>query len=180
MSKSKYLYAAVLLIVFVILIIGIKKVISTNTLQVIDIIEDLPRSSHYLQRQLSDITGIVIHHSATTGQTAYDFADYHVNHHGWPGIGYHYVIPPEGGVLQTNQLTSISYHTLYTNTPLVAICLPGNFNVAEPSAAQLRDLKKLIKQLKNTLPNQVTLSGHRDHKNTSCPGDNLYPLIQDL
>ncbi|CAL1548904.1 unnamed protein product, partial [Lymnaea stagnalis] len=117
---------------------------------------------------------IVVHHSASTNQTAEDFAEYHVLTHGWPGIGYHFVVEKDGKIIMGNPLTNISYNTENQNTKTVAICLSGNFEVEQPTAAQMASLGNLIAYLRNELPQSLQVYGHRDFAATSCPGNNLY------
>lgn len=135
--------------------------------------------STYPTRQLSQIKRIVVHHAAAQNQTAVDYARYHVGSNGWPGIGYHYVIEKNGRVIQGNPLENISYHVgAGENTPSIGICLSGNFDIEHPTPIQLKRLEQLIKKLRQDLPQALEINGHRDFKNKSCPGDNLYPLIQ--
>lgn len=128
----------------------------------------------YGTRSLNQITQAVVHHSATTNQTAEDYARYHVQHHQWPGIGYHYVIEKDGTIVQGNPLTNVSYHTSGQNTKSVGICLSGNFEIEQPTPQQMHSLGLLINYVRQQVPNAMQVYGHRDFANTSCPGDNLY------
>jgi N-acetyl-anhydromuramyl-L-alanine amidase AmpD len=128
----------------------------------------------YGTRRLDQITQTVVHHSAATNQTAEDYARYHVNHHRWPGIGYHYVIEKDGTIVQGNPLTNVSYHTRGYNTKSIGICLSGNFEIEQPTAQQMHSLGLLIDYVRGVVPNQMQVYGHRDFGSTSCPGDNLY------
>ncbi len=146
-------------------------------------IDQLPKHATrtYSKRSLNKINGIVLHHSASFGQTAVDYARYHINKKDpWPAIGYHFVLYPDGRIEQTNHLDTISYHTGGTNTSKIGICLSGNFEQGKPTKAQLASLKKLIRYLRRKFPQYLRVSGHRDHGSTACPGKHLYPLIQDL
>ena len=128
----------------------------------------------YGTRSLNQIEQTIVHHSATTNQSAEDYANYHVSHHGWPGIGYHYVIEKDGTIVQGNPLTNVSYHTSGQNTKSIGICLSGNFEIEQPTAAQMHSLQILINYLRQQVPNSMQVYGHRDFGTTSCPGDNLY------
>ena len=63
---------------------------------------------------------------------------------------------------------------------LTGLCLIGDFNKHEPTDVAVYAVKSLIdcgvKQGKIT--HNYVLKGHRDVGQTSCPGDNLYALIQ--
>ena len=104
----------------------------------------------YSTRNLSQINKIVLHHSAGTFQhDAYDMARWHtdapvwitnaqgdqenIGGRGWPGIGYHFVIQPDGTTHQTNNLDTISYHTQNNNTVGIGICMTGNFDTQQPT-----------------------------------------------
>ena len=93
----------------------------------------------------------------------------HLSATGAPGIAYHFYILEDGTTYQTNYLQTISWHIKNNNTASVGICLSGNFDHAKPTNAQLKSLRKLLKTLKQALP-QTQIIGHRDLRPTSCPG----------
>ena len=145
--------------------------------QIKDITAELPKSSTktYGRRSLSQIVRYVIHHSATSGGDPWSFARYHVQTNGWPGIGYHFVIMPDGTTYQTNALETISYGVENMNTGAVNTCLVGNFEVTKPTAAQINAVVYLHKDLAARL-GQKPIVGHNDLKQTTkCPGKNLDP-----
>jgi N-acetyl-anhydromuramyl-L-alanine amidase AmpD len=145
---------------------------------IIDIVDDLPKhpTKRYGTRPISAINKYIIHHSASTTHTAEDFARYHVNSRDWPSIGYHFAIEKDGTIKQTNRLNTLSYHTSGENTTGVGIVLSGNFNIEQPTPAQIKSLKQLLNLLKKEVGN-YPVYGHRDFAATSCPGDNLYYYI---
>lgn len=152
--------------------------------KMINIIADqLPRDPErsYLDRNISQIEFLVIHHSATTGGSPQAFAEYHVNNNGWPGIGYHYVIQPDGKIYQTQPLTKSSYHTgSGDNYRSVGICLSGDFSNKQPAPAQMNALIWLLRYLKSILP-PVAIVGHKDLKSsTSCPGSINVDQINEI
>lgn len=145
--------------------------------QIKDITAELPKSQtkSYGRRALSQIVRYVIHHSATSGGDPWSFARYHVENNGWPGIGYHFVIMPDGTIYQTNALETISYGVENMNTGSVNTCLVGNFEVTKPTAPQLTAVVELHKRLAAQL-GQKPIVGHNDLKQTTkCPGKNLDP-----
>lgn len=157
---------------FIILLIWAK----SQEIQIVDKVNSLMRSSSetYPTRSLDHINKIIVHHAAAIGQTAEDYARYHVLSKLWPGIAYTYVIEKQGMIVQGNLLTWITNNTSGQNTSSVSICLSGDFTKEEPTAAQLKSLKKLIKHLRKILPQRLEVSGHKDYGTTSCPGPNLY------
>lgn len=167
------------LILFVVLAAGVYFLFKRKIV-IIDKINTLPRSStlKYSTRSLAQIEQIVIHHSASIGQKAEDYARYHVESRGWAGIGYHFVIEVDGSIIQGNHLETISYNTQNNNTKTIGICLSGDFTKQEPTAAQLKSMEGLISHLRKLLKKQLPVSGHKDYATTSCPGPNLYKHIQ--
>jgi N-acetylmuramoyl-L-alanine amidase len=142
--------------------------------RIIYLADKLLRHPHkrYAQRKHGDIARIVIHHSGTRTGTPEEFARYHVQHCGWPGIGYHFVIGKEGEVWKVNDLTTVSFHAKGVNSDGVGICLVGNFSAEKPALAQLTSLRWLIGRLQAELQPVPYVVLHRDIKGskTSCPG----------
>ncbi len=138
----------------------------------------------YQCRTLSDIHQIVIHHSATRNGTPFSYANYHVTQHGWPGIGYHYVIQKDGTVYKCNQLTTISYHVSGHNRRSVGICLTGDFRLEEPTTLQYRQALALTQQLLETLSLSTShVFGHRElrgHHSNHCPGISMVQFRKNL
>lgn len=135
-----------------------------------NITDQLTKSGSYQKRSLNDITDITVHHSASLNGEPEAYARHHVYNNGWPGIGYHYVIQPDGKIYQVNELDSVSYHNGYNNTNAIGICLTGNFNIEDPKKAQLVSLRKLIRNLKIKIPSIKYVVGHKQVTSTSCPG----------
>lgn len=140
-----------------------------------NITDSLPTKpgAKYHRRTLGYIDKIIVHHSATSSGTPESFANYHINQNGWPGIGYHFVIDKEGTVYQTNDLETVSYHCSGQNASSVGVCLIGNFDIETLTAGQQKNLDRLVQNLRGKLPRPIKVFGHRDFKNTNCPGANL-------
>jgi hypothetical protein len=165
-----------LLLILVVALLFFALVSFSKPIQIIDKYNSLMRSSNqtYRTRSLSSINQIVVHHSASIGQFAEDYARYHVRSKGWPGIGYTFVLEINGDIIQANPLTNVSYGVSGHNTRSINICLSGDFTKQEPSSLQLKSLKKLITHLRKELPQQLPVKGHKDYGQTSCPGPALY------
>ena len=146
-----------------------------------NVISKLPKHEHfsYGKRSLSEITQIIIHHSAGS-LTAEETARYHVEDRGWPGIGYHFIITPGGFVQMTNALDTISYHCKGENTKSIGICLQGNFEQSVPFVSQIDALSELVRMLKELINPGLKVYGHRDKRATLCPGKHLYESIQPI
>lgn len=170
-KHKKLLFFGLVLVLFVVFVAAAPK-----RVKIIDKTTQLMRSSSlkYATRALSQINQIVVHHSASIGQTAEDYARYHVQSKGWAGIGYHFVIEVNGDIIQANLLTNVSYNVSGHNTRSIGICLSGDFTKQEPSPQQLKSLKNLIAHLRREFPQQLEVFGHKDYGQTSCPGPSLY------
>jgi N-acetyl-anhydromuramyl-L-alanine amidase AmpD len=133
---------------------------------------------------------IVVHHSATTAGTL-EAIDAGQRGRGFTnGVAYHFLInngrsagTADGQILPTarwlGQLdgahTKVASHPEF-NTEGIGICLIGNFDLQEPTAAQMASLEMLVLALKKRY--QIPLEGifgHGELKNTRCPG-RLFPL----
>jgi N-acetyl-anhydromuramyl-L-alanine amidase AmpD len=170
-SKDKQLlFVGLIILLFVVFVAATSKGV-----RIIDKTTKLMRSStlKYTTRSLNSINQIFVHHSASIGQTAEDYARYHVQSKGWAGIGYHFVIEINGDIIQCNPLINVSYNVSGHNTRSIGICLSGDFTQQEPTAAQLKSLANLIKHLRKELPQYLAVNGHKEYGQTSCPGSNL-------
>jgi len=133
---------------------------------------------------------IVIHHSATAAGTL-EAIDASQRGRGFTnGVAYHFLInngrsagTTDGQILPTarwiSQLdgahTRVASHPEF-NTEGIGICLIGNFDLQQPSAAQMASLEMLVLALRNRY--QIPLDsifGHGELKNTRCPG-RLFPM----
>jgi N-acetyl-anhydromuramyl-L-alanine amidase AmpD len=128
---------------------------------------------------------IIIHHSATDTGTAHSFHRYHLSR-GWEhGLGYHFVIGnasgAEDGRIEVGhrwrgQMTGA--HCKSTDNRYnrfgIGICLVGNFENREPSAAQTANLEALVRFLASEChiaPQHIY--GHGDLADTRCPGEHF-------
>lgn len=128
-----------------------------------------------------------VHHSATANScTATIIADYHVKAHGWPSIGYHRVIYPNGTIAITLPVTNTGYNVACkevvdgvstSNWRGVGICLIGNFiGGKQPTPSQLASLEWLIEAL--DLP---IVHAHAESDIPSeCPGQNYQAWLNPI
>lgn len=143
-------------------------------MNILDISGDLPVSDtkRYKRRPLALVDTVVLHHSATESGSPKAFADYHVRHNRWPGIGYHFVVGQKGEAWQTNDLTTISYHASGWNARSIGVCLVGNFDKQKLEGQQKNTLLALLAHLKDM--GVKRLVGHRETgAKKSCPGLNV-------
>ncbi|NQZ01123.1 MAG: N-acetylmuramoyl-L-alanine amidase [Bdellovibrionales bacterium] len=125
---------------------------------------------------------IIIHHSATAAGSVKAFDNYHTKQ-GYGGVAYHFVIGngkgmKDGEVQPTfrwkEQIsgTHVSVNSWEHNIFGIGICLVGNLENSEPTAAQMRALKKLVARLQkqHSIPKQHIL-GHGDVPHDDHSGD---------
>ncbi len=138
----------------------------------------------YTDRKVSAIRKIAIHHSLTMTGSAEAFANYHVNHNKWPGIGYHFVIEKDGDIIYCNSITKKSYHVGKSNRFALGICLVGDFRYQKPTDEQIKSLNKLLVALMEDLevePSDVL--GHNEFAGYAwkpCPVINMHTLRSNL
>lgn len=146
--------------------------------QCVDVRGKLVTSGAYYQRKLDTIECVVVHHTAASAKTSWAaVAKYHVQTKGWPGIGYHLGITPDGGLSYLGDIADIRYHAGDANADSIGICFAGNYMTDEPTAASLATFAKLLSVIEAYLGRELTVVGHRDVGDTLCPGDNLYKAL---
>ncbi len=143
-----------------------------------ELAEPPPRDSY---EPLEDVRRIVVHHSATPDGCVRLFRLLHRGLNGWIDVGYHYVIgngtySGDGEVEEGRPSWARGAHAKGGNADSLGICLVGNFEDSEPTAAQLGSLGRLLRglvRLHRLKPEDVVL--HRDVGTcrTACPGRNL-------
>lgn len=128
---------------------------------------------------------VVIHHSASPSGNATTFDREHRVDNGWDELGYHFVIDngkggPDGqievGPRWLKQKWGAHAKTpdnTYNNFG-VGICFVGNFQNTQPTAKQMQAATRLVAWLMQTydIPADHVI-GHRDTKQTLCPGRNM-------
>lgn len=152
---------------------------------------------------------IIVHHEAGSNSPT-DYTNvvrniyvFHTQSNGWNDVGYNFLVAQDGtiyegrdgrGVMDGDNV--LGAHFCGTNTGTMGICLLGNYMTAQPSAAALTSLNRLItwKMAKEGLTNPLgnalhpssgktlqVVSGHRDGTcATDCPGTNLYALMGQI
>lgn len=148
-----------------------------NRLEIKNVISELPRHAYktFRSRDLADINEVTVHHSGTDSGSALSFANYHVTHNNWPGIGYHYVIYPNGEVEQTLDLTTIGAHDGGENEDSVGVVFIGNFDKTKPTTAALDSFHMLFRIIESVTGKRLKLEGHNENEvnHTNCPGKNF-------
>jgi len=131
------------------------------------------------ERSVTDF--FVIHHigELTRDVSAAEIHQWHLDR-GWAGIGYHFVIRPDGTIERGRPQHTKGSHCYGYNSQSVGINVVGNFQVACPTSKQIKALTALLADLceeYGLTPGDNTIVGHRDKTVTDCPGNNLYLLL---
>jgi len=115
--------------------------------------------------------------------------------HGWHkdrgfnGIGYHYVILPDGTVERGRPRSVVGAHILGLNYCSIGIHVTGDFTEDVPNVEQLSALNNLLADLKEIYTDEnPQIIGHRDVVGitgdagyaSECPGDGLYGILPTI
>ncbi|WP_208560620.1 peptidoglycan recognition protein family protein [Marinilactibacillus kalidii] len=115
---------------------------------------------------MSGKTMIAIHHSLTkigqSGSNALGYSRYHVNTLGWPGIGYSYVIEPDGTIKFCNPINWRTYHVGNSNNQAIGIVLSGDFRTDKVTEAQKVSLRLLVDRIKKDQKQVKTVKSHHE------------------
>lgn len=132
----------------------------------------------------SDVTNLLVHHTGGAAGDDYSASEIHQDHQinrGWAGIGYHYVIRRDGTIERGRPRTYRGAHCPDYNWRSLGIHLCGNFELEEPTPAQLESLALLLTDLCEIYglePDAIV--GHRDCLATLCPGEALYARLTEI
>jgi hypothetical protein len=131
---------------------------------------------------------LTIHHSASAASDPAGAPDrirgyqgYHQDQ-GWPDVAYHFVIDQAGRVYEGRPVEACGdTFTEYDPTGHFLVCLDGDFDVVTPSAESITALVSILAwgSMKFGIDPE-TLTGHRDHAITTCPGEFLYELRDEI
>lgn len=143
-----------------------------------DLTLSLPKSTRlfYSKRKPSQVTQLVLHHSASNGMTVQDIARFHVQNHKWPAIAYHIVVDQDGAAYLTNPLSNQSYHCQKHNFKSIGICV--NCNAENGPISELAE--RMLCMILTTIAcnfHELVVYGHKELANTLCPGK-FFPLAQ--
>lgn len=130
---------------------------------------------------------------------------YHTVVRGWGDIGYNYLVGQRGQIYEgrAGGDYNVAAHALWNNKSSVGVSVMGNFMVDSVIVEQEESVKGIIEYLSKKygidihrsstghkecrkdsciIDDFVTpnLAGHRDIGFTSCPGDNLFSIVEDI
>ena len=98
---------------------------------------------------------------------------------GWDDIGYNFLIGADGRVYEGRGWNRIGAHTKGWNDVAIAFSVMGDYSDHVPNAVAINALKTMINNAVklNKLTSDFKMFGHRDVRQTECPGDAFYKMI---
>ena len=125
---------------------------------------------------------IVIHHTGNPWDDDLSAAEIDASHkaQGWTCIGYHYVIRKDGIVEEGRPHWTVGAHAYGENSHTIGIHVCGNFEIGEPTDAQIESTAMLLANLCTDYGLTIDrdhIVGHRELMSTACPGRNLYEMM---
>ncbi len=133
-----------------------------------------------------DIVQLTVHHSGSpaagaSGPAAFQgWQNYHFSL-GWPDLAYHFIVGRDGRVYEGRPYTAAGdTATDYDPAGHFLVVVEGDYRTEELDDGQFEAMAKLLAWAAvefDVSPN--TISGHRDHASTSCPGENIQRFIDD-
>lgn len=142
----------------------------------------------YDYSQLSNRTKtdmVVIHHTGNPTDDDLNAEEINTSHQaqGWTCIGYHYVIRKDGIIEEGRPHWTVGAHAYGDNDHTIGIHVCGNFEIGEPTQAQIESLAMLLANVCDDygLPiDKDHVVAHRDLMATACCGENLYNQLQTV
>ena len=121
-------------------------------------------------RNRSETNRVIIHHSVSHDVGVETIHQWHLDN-GWFGIGYHFCIRENGDIEKGRAEKTVGAHAGASgNADSIGVCLLGNFEVNEPTEAQLNSLAWLITNYLEPKYGELKVQGHNDFMSTACPG----------
>lgn len=117
----------------------------------------------------------ILHHADSSGDvSAAVIHQWHLNQ-GWAGIGYHFLIHPDGSIERGRPEYAIGSHSGSNgNGDSIGVCFAGRFMTMPPTRKAVQSYLELHAYLENKY-GHLAVYGHREVMATSCPGD-AFPL----
>ena len=116
---------------------------------------------------------IVIHHQAGNPVPAATMHQWHLGR-GWIGIGYHYVIQPDGTIETGRPIDTVGAHAgAGVNGRSIGVCFAGNVDIKPPTEQQIQSFYALYRHAIKPRYGKLPISGHNQHMSTTCPGRHM-------
>ena len=135
--------------------------------------------------QRDSTTRIVIHHTGNPTDDDLSAEQLHCSHKnlGWAGVGYHFIVRKDGTVELGRPVDCVGAHAEGFNYCSIGIHVCGNFDMAEPTEAQINALPMLLADICDAyglIAAADIVVGHKDLMATACPGKNLYKQLDTI
>ena len=136
---------------------------------------------------MRNIKYIAVHCTATPQTaTVSSIQNYWKNHLGWKNPGYHFIIKPNGEVVNLLPIEEVSNGVQGFNSVAINISYIGgvdakNTPLDNRTPEQKASLLKLLKELRKKFPNAI-IQGHRDFPNVkkACPSFNAKKEYENI
>ncbi|MDV4024245.1 N-acetylmuramoyl-L-alanine amidase [Elizabethkingia anophelis] len=136
---------------------------------------------------MRNIKYIAVHCTATPQTaTVSSIQNYWKNHLGWKNPGYHFIIKPNGEVVNLLPIEEVSNGVQGFNSGAINISYIGgvdakNTPLDNRTPEQKASLLKLLKELRKKFPNAI-IQGHRDFPNVkkACPSFNAKKEYENI
>ncbi|MEW9052712.1 MAG: peptidoglycan recognition family protein [Neobacillus sp.] len=132
-----------------------------------------PNHFHFIEpfEEMEKIEKLVIHHTSRVDFTAEITHLFHQNERGWSGIGYNYFIEKDGTIVEGRGL-HVGAHAYGYNRNTLGICATGDFDIEQPTKAQMTTLIEICQHFMEKYQLQVQdVVGHRELGfDLTCPG----------
>jgi len=127
---------------------------------------------------------ITLHHTAgPQNQSIKEIQKFHIDKRGYRDIGYHYLIDARSNIYEGRPPTVRGAHVKCENFNNIGIAVVGNYDIADITETQHRQIVELGAWLCNTFSISVNqIYGHCEFKiaNTICPGRYLQARISRI
>jgi N-acetylmuramoyl-L-alanine amidase len=144
--------------------------------------EGAEMEEHVVERLTVHHTGVALEDNREAPARLRAHQVFHQTDRGWPDLAYHFAIDRNGNIYEgRSPKFRGDTATSYDPTGHLLVVLEGNFDVEPTAEAQLGSLTDLLAWASGRYSVAVdSIKSHRDYApgETSCPGDNLYPLVE--
>ena len=138
-------------------------------------------SSHAIQRLTLHHTEVVLGDNRNAPGQLRGPQSFHQGH-GWVDIAYHFGVDKRGNIYELRD-PAVAGETFTEYDPaghFLVVC-EGDYNSEAPTEAMLQATAEILAYgARRFGVSADTLTGHRDHTGTTCPGHNLYPRLGEL
>ncbi len=108
---------------------------------------------------------------------------YHMDVKGWCDIGYHYLVSRDGQIWEGRPVTQLGSHAGGANTGNVGVALMGSHDTTPITETQIDSVASILRAVGSAYGiaiDRSVVKGHRQYKDTSCPGDKLLAQLDGI